>query len=58
MLFMVTAAMAQKVQPADIIGVWETPAKTFKFEMFKEGNEYKAHMLFGNKTGGKRWQNI
>ena len=49
MLFMVTATMAQKLKTTDIVGVWEAEDKTFKLEMFQDGAEYKARMLYGNK---------
>ena len=48
-IMIISSIAAQKLNPTDIVGVWEATDKTFKLEMVKDGAEFKAYMLYGNK---------
>lgn len=48
--FLLPAAHAQEaVKTDDIVGVWAADDGTVKLDMYKEGSEYKAKLLYGNK---------
>lgn len=42
-----TSLQAQDVNKNAIVGVWESEDKDAKMEIFKDGNEYKAKLLWG-----------
>lgn len=47
---LLTPAFAQRATTTDdIVGVWAADDGTVKLDMYKEGSEYKAKLLYGNK---------
>jgi len=48
-LLMSTAAFAQQPAIDDIVGTWEADDGTVKLDMIKKGDEYQAHLLYGNE---------
>lgn len=47
-LFLTSSCFAQKPAEDAIIGVWEADDGTVKLDMFKNGTEFKAYLLYGN----------
>ncbi|WP_018859799.1 DUF2147 domain-containing protein [Rhizobium sp. 42MFCr.1] len=46
----VPAAHAQQASPADaIVGTWQANDGSVKLDMFKEGPEFRARLLYGNQ---------